>query len=305
MNRLAAVLLLLPQAVLAFTPQPAVIKIDDLVKRINTFSDTTFIVNFWATWCPPCVEELPEIDAFGLKHEGSKTKVLLVSINYKEDYHSKLIPFITEKNVKSEVVLLDERDFDHFPGQVDKTWNGDLPSTLFLNNSKGYRKMFRKKIDCALLSQQASHIHALPAIPKPNIIKVKDLTARVNKSSDTIYIVNFWATWCVPCVQELPDFEKIGQEYDSAKVKVILVSMDFKEDYDSKLIPFLIAKDIRSEVVLLDETNANYFIPLIDDRWSGALPASLILRNDKQVKDFYGKKLSYELLKEKIDTLLN
>lgn len=284
--------------------KPAIVKVTDLVKRINHYSDTTYIVNFWATWCPPCVQELPEIDTFGEKNKSTKIKVLLVSINYKEDYQSKLLPFIKDKKVKSEVLLLDENDFDYFPKMVDSRWNGDLPATLFLNNAKQYREIHQQKIDTEFLKKQLTAINAMPEKPKPPIVKVEELKKMYENKSDTVYIINFWATWCVPCVQEMPDFEKITAEYDSAKVKVIFVSLDFADDYDKKLLPFIHKHDIKSAVVLLDETNANYFIPLIEDRWSGTIPATLIIRNDKNAKEFYGMKLEYEFLKKRLDELL-
>src|ERR1043165_3895610 len=87
------------------------------------------------------------------------------------------------------------------------------------------------------------------------VIKVTDLEKRIKNSSDTTYIVNFWATWCAPCVKELPDFDSIHQVYKNEKVKVLLVSMDFKEDMQAKVLPFLKNKKVRSEVLLMDEVN--------------------------------------------------
>jgi thiol-disulfide isomerase/thioredoxin len=104
------------------------------------------------------------------------------------------------------------------------------------------------------------------------VIKITDLEKRINASSDTLYIVNFWATWCAPCVKELPDFDSINTVYANQKIKVLLVSLDFKEDSNTKLIPFIATKKIKSEVVLLDELNANYFIPRVSSAWSGAIP---------------------------------
>src|SRR5471030_1759528 len=86
-----------------------------------------------------------------------------------------------------------------------------------------------------------------------NVIKITDLEKRIKNNSDTTYIVNFWATWCAPCVKELPDFDSINKVYKGQQVKVLLVSMDFKEDLRSKLIPFIKEKKITSEVNLLDE----------------------------------------------------
>lgn len=152
--------------------------------------------------------------------------------------------------------------------------------------------VFSLIIHYALLSQNIS------------IIKITDLENRIRNNSDTTYIVNFWATWCVPCVKELPDFDSINSAYINKKVKIILVSLDFKEDLKSKLIPFVTLKKIKSEVILLDETNANYFIPKISNDWSGAIPATLIINNQKNMNLFFEKKLNYNFLKTEVENSL-
>src|SRR4051812_11263263 len=80
------------------------------------------------------------------------------------------------------------------------------------------------------------------------VIKITDLEKRIKNNSDTTYIINFWATWCAPCIKELPDFDSINVAYKQKKVKVILVSMDFKEDLETKLLPFMKKRKIKSEV---------------------------------------------------------
>ena len=254
--------------------RPAIVKVTDLVKRITNTSDTTYVVNFWATWCPPCVAELPEIDAFGQEHAGTKVKVILVSINYKEDYESKLLPFLEQKNIRSEVMLLDENNFDYFPRAVDARWNGDIPATLILNNAKKYKEIWQQKVDRNFLEEKTKTASNMSSEHKPAIIKIKNLVDRINSSPDTTFVLNFWATWCGPCVQELPEFGKLEEKYAGQKVKVLLVSMDFVEDYEKKLLPFIQTKNVKPEVVLLDEVNANYFIPLLDNRWTGSLPCT-------------------------------
>ncbi len=134
-----------------------------------------------------------------------------------------------------------------------------------------------------------------------SVIKITDLEKRIRNNSDTTYIVNFWAVKCAPCVKELPYFDSISKAYIKNKVKVILVSLDFKEDLNAKLLPFISAKKIKSEVVLLDEVNANYFIPIVSDEWSGAIPATLIINNQKKINRFYEKTLNYEFLKSEIE----
>lgn len=135
---------------------------------------------------------------------------------------------------------------------------------------------------------------------KPLVYKIDDLTKRIYNNSDTTYVVNFWATWCKPCVAELPEFEKLHRTYKDKKVKVLLISMDFKEELDKKLKNFLDKNKYTCEVVLLDEINGNDFINKISESWSGAIPATLITRNNKSQFDFFEKKVTYDFLVEKI-----
>jgi thiol-disulfide isomerase/thioredoxin len=135
---------------------------------------------------------------------------------------------------------------------------------------------------------------------KVSVIKISDLEKRITNTSDTTYIVNFWATWCAPCVKELPDFDSITKTHGSEKIKILLISMDFKEDMDTKVMPFHRKKKIRSEVYLLDEVNGNHFIPKVSEKWTGALPATLIVNNAKKYRELYERKLDYNFLKEEI-----
>ncbi|MGB3949182.1 MAG: TlpA disulfide reductase family protein [Bacteroidia bacterium] len=136
-------------------------------------------------------------------------------------------------------------------------------------------------------------------------IKITDLENRIQNGGDTTYIVNFWATWCVPCVKELPAFDSINNAFIDKKVKVLLVSLDFKDEIETKLNPFLASKKVKSEVQLLDETNANYFIPKVSNLWTGAIPATLIKNNNKKYEAFYEKKLNYLFLSTEIDKIID
>ena len=128
------------------------------------------------------------------------------------------------------------------------------------------------------------------------------LEKAVLNDDNTIYVVNFWATWCAPCVKELPHFEQLNSE--NKKVKVVLVSLDFKDQYESKLLPFLKKKSIASEVVLLTDKDYNAWLPQVDKDWSGSIPATLIIKNGKKV---FAEKMffSYEELNEYVNNSIN
>ncbi len=135
------------------------------------------------------------------------------------------------------------------------------------------------------------------------IYKIDDLLQRVANNSDTTYVVNFWATWCAPCVKELPDFDSLNASHSNKHIKVLLVSLDFKEDLNKKVIPFINKKKLQSEVVILDEVNGNYFISKISDQWSGALPATWFMNKNKSINRFFEKTITYDFLKNELITV--
>jgi thiol-disulfide isomerase/thioredoxin len=108
----------------------------------------------------------------------------------------------------------------------------------------------------------------------------EDFEKNVLLENDTTYVINFWATWCAPCIKELPYFEKLNSENES--VKVILVSLDSKKDLDKKLIPFIKKRKLASKVMLLADKDYNSWLSKVDENWSGAIPATLILHGKKR-----------------------
>lgn len=110
------------------------------------------------------------------------------------------------------------------------------------------------------------------------------------------YIFNFWATWCKPCVAELPNFIKVADEYQS-NIEVIFVSLDFVRD-KQKVENFVSENRVNSTVVLLNEPDYNSWINRVNPQWSGALPATLILNQTK--REFYEQSFDYQQLVDKI-----
>lgn len=121
------------------------------------------------------------------------------------------------------------------------------------------------------------------------VIKFSDLDKMISSESETTKVINFWATWCKPCVKELPQFLELHEKYQSKDLELSLVSFDFIEDLENKLRPFVTKKNIKANVYLLDETDYNAFIDKVDPSWSGAIPATLIIAKGNQKRAFFEK----------------
>ena len=116
--------------------QVPVVKWDAINKLINQKQGPVQVINFWATWCGPCVKELPQFETVHLNDNA--VTVTLVSLDY-ADKIDKVESFLTRKNMKSSVILLDEIDYNSWIDKVDSSWEGAIPATLVYNPQTGKR----------------------------------------------------------------------------------------------------------------------------------------------------------------------
>lgn len=143
----------------------------------------------------------------------------------------------------------------------------------------------------------------LPAQDIP-FVKSGQIEQWKQADTDTVWVLNFWATWCAPCVAELPSFEKLNANYADQKVKVVLISTDFKREVETRVKSFVKKKKLKSQVVFMDESNPNNWIDLVSPEWSGAIPATLIISKRKNQYLFFEKQLSYEELETALRSVL-
>jgi thiol-disulfide isomerase/thioredoxin len=140
---------------------PSLLSLDQLNERIESGKDTIFIINFWATWCAPCVHELPAFEKFNKKYgTKEKVKVLLVSVDNISTLESMVQPFVTKQKLKSEVFLLNEKDQQAYIDRIDKSWSGTIPSTLFVKH--GSRKFFEVEFSYFTLEKEYLNFKSRP-----------------------------------------------------------------------------------------------------------------------------------------------
>jgi thiol-disulfide isomerase/thioredoxin len=134
-------------------------------------------------------------------------------------------------------------------------------------------------------------------------IEVNDLQTLLHPPKDSIYILNFWATWCAPCVAELPLFVSAEKQYRDSNFRFFYVSLDFKKDYDAKVIPFISKHLPDSYVLLLGNTDYNSWINLVNPHWQGAIPATFVVSSDPSKCKFYEGEFTEKQLSDFLNLL--
>jgi len=114
------------------------------------------------------------------------------------------------------------------------------------------------------------------------LISLNSLNQLIKSPDKKLKVINFWASWCRPCIMEMPHFEAI----DKSEATVYFVTLDHPEDID-KAKRMLEKNSIKSKALLLNEKDADKYIMAINEDWSGAIPATLFI-------DARGKKYFYE-----------
>lgn len=137
------------------------------------------------------------------------------------------------------------------------------------------------------------------------VIKYEALLDKINQPTDQLIVVNFWATWCGPCVEEMPNFVEVYEaNKNNPNFKMLLVSMDRVKQLD-KVKQFIKEYNINAEVVLLDDNKRmNEWIPKIDTSWSGNIPVTVLYKNGEKAH-FVGAELEKNELEQLINTYMN
>lgn len=138
---------------------------------------------------------------------------------------------------------------------------------------------------------------------KVPVLNFDQLEPYLHRQTDTLYFINFWATWCVPCREELPAIEAVAEKYKNDKLKIYLVSLDFPKQLETRLIPFIRTNNIKSDVILLNDPDQNRWIDKVDPSWSGEIPFTVIY--NRSTRETHAKAFTLQELESIIKLKLN
>jgi thiol-disulfide isomerase/thioredoxin len=111
-------------------PKIGTLKPADFAKLKDSAKGQVLVLNFWATWCGPCVAEFPELVALDAKYRDKGVKFVGISADDADDVQPKVIPFIKKHQVKFDIVRQDLEDSEATLNQITKDWDGVIPVTV-------------------------------------------------------------------------------------------------------------------------------------------------------------------------------
>jgi thiol-disulfide isomerase/thioredoxin len=128
------------------------------------------------------------------------------------------------------------------------------------------------------------------------------LTELIKNRNGKVLLLNVWATWCPPCIEEFPDINELYLNY-SDKIDVVGLSLDYLKDVDKKVIPFLKKNEIKFTIAINDFDKDEELLKFLNPEWSGAIPVTFIYDSNGEQRFFHEGKEEYEFFVEKISPL--
>lgn len=150
--------------------------------------------------------------------------------------------------------------------------------------------------------QTVLHLDNTDTLAFPVIDNYELLDPIFHQNNDTTYVINFWATWCAPCVKEFPYFEQLAQETKGEAISFLMVSLDFDKDIRTKLPRFIKERNVQLPVASLIDPKPHIWIERIEKEWEGSIPITIIYKNDQ--RHFFNQEFeSFEELQEMVNEI--
>lgn len=124
-----------------------------------------------------------------------------------------------------------------------------------------------------------------PAVKTPTVpaINTEEMQQLLKRNGDRPLLVNFWATWCIPCRVEFPDLIKVDKDYRAKGLDFIAITLDDVADRETVVPKFLRQMKAQMPVYLLNVPDPDPAINSVDPEWGGVLPATFLYNKKGEV----------------------
>ena len=113
--------------------------VDDFNEIASLFThdnDTTYVINFWATTCPPCIKEMPHFEKLAKKYNRDKLQITMISLDSKRRIDQHVMPFLHKLHIENPVIVLTDANYTEWTAKINPKWFGALPYTVIYNGEK-------------------------------------------------------------------------------------------------------------------------------------------------------------------------
>jgi len=306
----------------ARAPDFALADLDGTVHSLSDYRGRVIVVSFLATKCPISNEYNARLRA--LTEDYANKGVAFFAINSSRDESIRMIRAHAEKNrfefpilkdennvvadlyraVRTpEVFVVDTQGMIRYHGRIDNSRSAagvrrnDLSEAVNeLLAGKDVSIAETKSFGCLIVRAQTAgakkvgvSAQSADAAPQVRLIKPAGYLKLIEEANGKVLVVNFWATWCGPCVAEFPEFVALDGKYRDQGVRFVGVSADDVSDLQLKVRPFVKENKVRFDIFIQDVEDPQEMIDVIDKKWEGVLPTTFVYdRHGKIVFTHYG-----------------
>lgn len=146
---------------------------------------------------------------------------------------------------------------------------------------------------------------AATAAPGVSLATVDDIAAFLDDNAGKVLVINFWATWCAPCVHEMPELAAFYDAYKDRGVAFLSLSSDSLEDYESKLVPFVEERDLPFHVYAIANADPDELDAVLNVGMDFALPTTFVFDRDRKIAQKWMRNITRADLERVVEPLLS
>lgn len=134
-----------------------------------------------------------------------------------------------------------------------------------------------------------------------SVASIAELRALINDGKGSVVVVNFWATWCPPCVTEIPALARFYRNYEGQDVVFLSFSGDDPGTISEKVRPFANSYELPFPVWVMEEAERELLNAGFGVNWSGLYPATFLFTRDGSLAQTWEGEVTYEALSEAVE----